>query len=54
MTLNSSDLYERIIKSDFCIQEGAAWLSDKEPRFAQALQLTGPLPLRLRPDGFEM
>ena len=51
--MNYPQLYERIIKSDLCIQEGAAWLSDREPRFAQALQLTGSLPLRLRPDGFE-
>ena len=32
--------------------EGAAWLARREPRFAEALALTGPLPLRLRPDGF--
>ena len=33
--------------------EGAAWLAGREPRFAQALALTGPLPLRRRADGFE-
>ena len=53
MTLKSSNLSERIIKSDLCIKEGAAWLSTHEPRFAHALQKTGPLPLRLRPDGFK-
>lgn len=33
--------------------EGAAWLAAREPRFARALTLTGPLPLRRREDGFE-
>lgn len=42
----------RIIQSDACVAEGAAWLAASEPRFAHALDLTGPLPLRLRPDGF--
>ncbi len=32
--------------------EGAAFLAACEPRFAQALALTGPLPLRRRADGF--
>ena len=32
--------------------EGAAWLAAVEPRFAVALELTGPLPLRRRRDGF--
>ena len=32
--------------------EGAAWLSARDARFADALRQTGPLPLRLRPDGF--
>ena len=43
----------RIIHSDDCVAEGAAWLASQEARFARALQETGPLPLRLRPDGFE-
>lgn len=43
---------ERLIVSDACVAEGAAWLADREPRFAMALAQTGPLPLRLRPDGF--
>jgi len=42
----------RIIKADGCVVEGAEWLAGQNPRFAAALQLTGPLPLRLRPDGF--
>jgi len=35
------------------VAEGAAWLAAAEPRFAHALALTGPLPLRRRKDGFE-
>ncbi|PIL19316.1 3-methyladenine DNA glycosylase [Puniceibacterium antarcticum] len=42
----------RVITSDACVAEGAAWLAASEPRFAEALAATGPLPLRLRPDGF--
>lgn len=42
----------RIITSDACVSEGAAWLAALDPRFAQALDATGPLPLRLREDGF--
>lgn len=42
----------RVIKGDACVAEGAAWLAARDQRFAQALELTGPLPLRLRPDGF--
>jgi DNA-3-methyladenine glycosylase II len=43
----------RIIHSDACVSEGAAWLADREPRFAAALRETGPLPLRRKPDGFD-
>jgi DNA-3-methyladenine glycosylase II len=42
----------RIIVSDACVAEGAAWLAEREPRFAMALSETGPLPLRRKPDGF--
>lgn len=42
----------RIIKGDACVAEGALWLAQQEPRFAAALDRIGPLPLRLRPDGF--
>jgi DNA-3-methyladenine glycosylase II len=43
----------RIIETDACVAEGAAWLAAREPRFAAALAETGPLPLRRRADGFE-
>ena len=42
----------RIIETPACVAEGAAWLAGHEPRFAQALEQTGPLPLRRRKDGF--
>lgn len=42
----------RIITSDECVLEGADYLAALEPRFASALAETGPLPLRLKPDGF--
>ncbi len=42
----------RIIETPGCIAEGADWLARIEPRFAHALTLTGPPPLRRREDGF--
>ena len=42
----------RIIATLDCVAEGAAWLARSEPRFQQALALTGPLPLRRQGDGF--
>ena len=42
----------RIIETEACVAEGAKWLAAREARFAHALSLTGPLPLRRRPDGF--
>lgn len=42
----------RIIKTLECVAEGAGWLAAREPRFAHALTLTGPLPLRREEDGF--
>lgn len=42
----------RIIETPDCVAEGAAWLARREPRFAAALALTGPLPLRRQADGF--
>ena len=42
----------RIITTEADVAEGAAWLAAREPRFAAALERTGPLPLRRRPDGF--
>lgn len=43
----------RIIETPDCVAEGAAWLVAREPRFAEALAVTGPLPLRRKKDGFE-
>ena len=43
----------RIIETEDDIGEGAAWLAAREPRFAHALEQTGPLPLRRRAGGFE-
>ena len=42
----------RIITSLDCVAEGAEWLAEQEPRFAEALALCGPLPLRREADGF--
>ena len=35
------------------VAEGAAWLVSAEPRFATVLTAVDPLPLRLKPPGFE-
>jgi DNA-3-methyladenine glycosylase II len=42
----------RILSSDDCMREGAEWLARAEPRYARALDLYGPPPLRRRTDGF--
>lgn len=42
----------RIIETAECVAEGAAWLAGRDARLAAALEATGPLPLRRRPDGF--
>ena len=42
----------RLIETPACVAEGAVFLAAAEPRFAHALDLTGPLPLRRRKDGF--
>lgn len=42
----------RLIETEEDVAEGAAWLAGAEPRFADALALTGPLPLRRREGGF--
>jgi DNA-3-methyladenine glycosylase II len=42
----------RLIRTPDCVAEGAAWLARADPRMATALDQTGPLPLRRRPDGF--
>jgi DNA-3-methyladenine glycosylase II len=43
----------RIIQTPACVAEGAEWLAARDPRMATALQQTGELPLRRRPDGFD-
>ncbi len=43
---------ERIIERQADLDEGVAWLIAQEPRFAVALEVAGPLPLRRRPGGF--
>ncbi|EEW23858.1 DNA-3-methyladenine glycosylase family protein [Rhodobacter ferrooxidans] len=42
----------RIIRGPDCLAEGAGWLVGREPRFGPVLAAVGPLPLRLRGDGF--
>jgi hypothetical protein len=42
----------RILFSEDCMAEGPDWLARAEPRFAEALDLCGPPPLRRRADGF--
>lgn len=42
----------RIIETPDCVAEGAEWLADACPRMAYAMEQTGPLPLRRKPDGF--
>ena len=43
----------RIIATEACVAEGAAWLAARDARMARALALVGTLPLRRRADGFE-
>lgn len=42
----------RIITCDADVAEGADWLAAADTRWADALAVCGPLPLRRRPDGF--
>jgi DNA-3-methyladenine glycosylase II len=42
----------RIIETEACVAEGADWLVRVEPRFGEVIAVTGPLPLRRRPEGF--
>lgn len=42
----------RIILTLDCVAEGADWLARRDPAFARALPLCGPLPLRREADGF--
>ncbi|WP_300513113.1 DNA-3-methyladenine glycosylase 2 family protein [Aliiroseovarius sp.] len=41
-----------IIETQADVDRAAHWLAGAEPRFAAALALTGPLPLRRKPQGF--
>lgn len=43
---------ERIITTDACVSEGAAWLAVQDPRWGRAHAAVGQLPLRRKPDGF--
>lgn len=43
----------RLIETDACVAEGAEWLASRDARFAEALVLTGPLPLRRKQGGFQ-
>lgn len=42
----------RIINTSDDVAEGSAWLASQSPELKRALEVTGPLPLRRRPDGF--
>lgn len=42
----------RLITSQACVDEGAAWLSAADPALGRVIAAVGPLPLRRRPDGF--
>ena len=42
----------RIIETAEDVAQGAEWLAKRDPRFAKALELCAPLPLRRREDGF--
>ncbi|MCR8725192.1 DNA-3-methyladenine glycosylase family protein [Frigidibacter sp. ROC022] len=42
----------RIIETEACVAEGAAWLAARDPVLARALEICGPLPLRRHADGF--
>ena len=44
---------ERIILTPDCVAEGAAWLAQREPRFAAVLPRISPLPLRREAEGFD-
>ena len=44
--------FGRIIKTPEDVHQGAEWLASADPRFADLMAQTGPLPLRLKPQGF--
>ena len=45
-------MVSRIIEGPDDIAEGMNWLAARDSRFADAYALTGPLPLRRKPEGF--
>lgn len=45
-------MISRIITTDACIAEGTRELVRLDPRFLPVIEQTGPLPLRLKPQGF--
>lgn len=51
--LNRDANVGRLIVGDRDVSDGAQWLAEQCPRMAFALDLCAPLPLRLRPDGFD-
>ncbi|WP_371168897.1 DNA-3-methyladenine glycosylase family protein [Aliiroseovarius sp. 2305UL8-7] len=44
---------ERLIEGAACLNEGAYWLCEAEPRFQPVVDAIDEIPLRLRDDGFE-
>jgi len=50
--MGTNGLTERIITNADDVAEGAAWLAARVPQFSNFLPKIGPLPLRLKPDGF--
>lgn len=48
-----ADPAERLIQTPDCLEEGAAWLVQAEPRFQHILDQIDEIPMRLRGDGFE-
>lgn len=49
---DQSDHAGRIIQGPKCLVEGAKWLATHDPIMRRILAQTGPLPLRLGPEGF--
>ncbi|MGR3436642.1 MAG: DNA-3-methyladenine glycosylase family protein [Shimia sp.] len=43
----------RVIATQADVDEGAAWLAARDPVLARIYAVTGPLPLRRKPEGFE-
>lgn len=51
--MGETPMKERIILTPDCVAEGAAWLAQREPRFAAVLPRISPLPLRREAEGFD-